>query len=139
MPLFRQQQEVLHRRQLRQKHGEHIVNTALITFLQSIKELIPEATKHWSAEQVSFKANFGTGNRRPWRVLVAQDGPELYVSFLEYGLAWEEYITKNRVGSIFPVPAVNLARVWTYGPWTVDDVQGMLGFAKIILAILLHP
>ncbi|KAK1149046.1 hypothetical protein N8T08_007723 [Aspergillus melleus] len=179
---FRQQQEIVHRRQPGQRHGEPVVNTSLITFLQSIKELIPEATKHWVRQFVAITdghlmdwvdevrgvveckrglrnnhfpqvdkqegAHFaawsnerpdGPGNRRSWRVLVSQDGPELYVSFLEYGPAWEEYITKNRVGNVFPVPAANLATIRTYGAWKIDIAQDMLDFARIIVAILLHP
>lgn len=218
---FRQQQEILHGTMLGQiPVGETVINTALITFLQSIKELIPAATKHWSAGQAKLEANFGkipgrrgtvrkyvaitdgrlvdwrnvmrgiaeckknkraqhspqvekqeaaefvawvksqpdaVGNQRPWyeqyllpelnlgmakvhrRPLVCQDGKELYILFLEYGPAWVEYISKNRVGNVFPVPASSLARISTFGPWEINNADEMLLFAQAIVAILLHP
>ncbi|PLB52175.1 hypothetical protein P170DRAFT_507033 [Aspergillus steynii IBT 23096] len=79
------------------------------------------------------------GSARARRPVCYQDGEKLYVTFFRYGPAWTEYIAKNRVGNVFPIPADNLATMASFGPWTIDNADDMETFARIIIAILLHP
>lgn len=60
---YRNQRELAHKIMSGQKWGESVVNTALITFLQSIAELLPGVQKQWSADRTALTARFGKVRR----------------------------------------------------------------------------
>lgn len=69
--------------------------------------------------------------------VVSQNGLELYISMSEYDHQWVDYVSKNRVGIVVPVPAANMATLRTYGPWRIDNARHMERFIRIMMGTIL--
>ncbi|KAE8401780.1 hypothetical protein BDV37DRAFT_285332 [Aspergillus pseudonomiae] len=66
------------------------------------------------------------------RVLVSQDGTDIYISVLQYDPGWFRYLQGGR-GSIVHA---GFAYMHRYGPWNIWVAQQMEHFAQVILALL---
>ncbi|PLN77649.1 hypothetical protein BDW42DRAFT_202517 [Aspergillus taichungensis] len=168
--------------------SEATVNTACISFLQAIADLIPQSTRQWTACRIKLEADFSTQRRERRfvaytdghlkdisngqtlalieckksrrekhspavdmqevaqmvalvkqhplgpnrRVLVAQDGAELYVSVFEYDQGWLRYLN----GGSGSIAHAGFAYMRRYGPWNIRRASDMEHFALIITALL---
>ncbi|KAB8256852.1 hypothetical protein BDV32DRAFT_152872 [Aspergillus pseudonomiae] len=66
------------------------------------------------------------------RVLVSQDGTEIYISVFQYDQGWLRYLEGGR-GCIVNA---GFAYMHRYGPWNIRRAAQMKHFAEIILALL---
>ncbi|GAB1201872.1 hypothetical protein APSETT445_000464 [Aspergillus pseudonomiae] len=66
------------------------------------------------------------------RVLVSQDGTDIYISVFQYDQGWLRYLEGGR-GSIVHA---GFAYMHRYGPWNIRKAAQMNHFAEIILALL---
>ncbi|KAL2824420.1 hypothetical protein BDW59DRAFT_172933 [Aspergillus cavernicola] len=68
------------------------------------------------------------------RVLVSQDGREIYVTFAVYGEAWKkDYLRDGNLR----LDARGFMRINRFGPWVINDADNMEEVAAILLAISL--
>ncbi|KNG90030.1 hypothetical protein ANOM_001591 [Aspergillus nomiae NRRL 13137] len=66
------------------------------------------------------------------RVLVSQDGTNIYISVFQYDQGWLRYLKGGRGSIVHP----GFAYMHRYGPWNIWKAAQMNHFAEIILALL---
>ncbi|OGM40373.1 hypothetical protein ABOM_010591 [Aspergillus bombycis] len=67
------------------------------------------------------------------RVLVSQDGTDIYISVFQYNQGWLRYLN----GGPGSIVHAGFAYMHRYGPWNICATREMEHFARIILALLL--
>ncbi|GFG12605.1 hypothetical protein IFM5058_06029 [Aspergillus udagawae] len=73
----------------------------------------------------------GAGNDT--RVLVSQDGTDVYISVFQYDQGWLRYLN----GGPGSIAHAGFAYMHRYGPWNIQEAIEMEHFARIIVALLL--
>lgn len=64
------------------------------------------------------------------RIGVAQDGIQMYVIISAYNDGWLDYMNDGK-------PTWDFMTMTQYGPYCIDDPQGMDSFAEIIMSFLI--
>ncbi|GFF54670.1 hypothetical protein IFM51744_08427 [Aspergillus udagawae] len=73
----------------------------------------------------------GAGNDT--RVLVSQDGTDVYISVFQYDQGWLRYLN----GGPGSIAHAGFAYMHRYGPWNIQEAIEMEHFARIIVPLLL--
>lgn len=65
------------------------------------------------------------------RVLVSQDGMQLFVTFAQTPKEWRKFLLENKTtGNTY-----SLMRLYRYGPWSLQEADHVREIAAILLAI----
>lgn len=113
---YRNQSELAHKIMSGQKWGESVVNAALITFLQSIAELLPGVQKQWSADRTALTARFGKvrgGNERQYVAIT--DG-----KLMDWGDVMRGLVECKRLGRDYS-PHVEMQEVAELVAWVKEQ------------------
>jgi hypothetical protein len=85
------------------------------------------------AQMVAWVKQHLGGPGNDMRVLVSQDGTDVYISVFQYDQGWLRYLN----GGPGSIAHAGFAYMHRYGPWNIQEAIEMEHFARIIVALLL--